>query len=235
MEIVEGTVAPNQFLSTLLGEFGVSFQKVFDLSRKAEPIFPVTSIRSGKPFAIVSTDTCFHPDYFVYQPSIYRYLKFNLNNLEIEEVYKPIDTIRRHVGGIVQGSLWLTMENQNISPAIIDRMEDALAWSVDFYHIQNGDEFKLVFDEYYIDGELAGVGKLYGAYYQTTSQDYYSIHFTSDEYDGYYDEQGRPMKKAFLKSPVKYGRISSRYNLRRFHPVLKRTKAPPGYGITQLP
>ena len=225
IDVFQGTIEKNMFLSTLLAEFGVSFQKVYSLSEKAKDVFPVTNLRSGKPYTIISTDSCFKPDYFIYQPSVFRYVKFDLRDTcHVEIVHNPIDTVRRSASGIINGSLWLTMEKQGVSPALIDRMEDALAWSVDFYHIQNGDRFKLIYDQYYIDGERAGVGALHGAIYETDKKKFYSIHFKSAKYDGYFDEEGRTMKKAFLKSPVKYGRISSRYNLRRFHPVLKRTR-----------
>jgi murein DD-endopeptidase MepM/ murein hydrolase activator NlpD len=224
IDVIRGTIAPNMFLSSLLGDFGIPFQQVYKLSENAKDIFPVTQIRSGKPYTIVSTDTCFSPDYFIYQPNIYRYVKFDLRECEVEIVEKPMDTVRLTASGVITGSLWVTMLQQGISPALIDRMEDALAWSVDFYHIQNGDKFKAIYDQYLIDGKPAGVGPLYGAIFESGDKTFYSIHFKSDSYDGFFDEEGRPMKKAFLKSPVRYGRISSRYNLKRFHPVLKHTR-----------
>ncbi len=225
IDVISGTVKPNMFLSNLLGEFGVPFKTVYRVSEKAKDIFPVTQIRSGKPFSVISTDTCFHPEYFIYQPSIYRYIKYDLRDTcAVEVVNLPVDTIRKTATGVISGSLWMTMKEQGISAALIDRMEDALAWSVDFYHIQNGDRFKAIYDQYVIDGEPAGVGQLHGALYESGEKKFYSIHFKSEKYDGYFDEEGRPMKKAFLKSPVRFARISSRYNLRRFHPVLKRTR-----------
>ena len=225
IDVIQGTIGQNMFLSTLLAEFGVSFKKVYDLSEKAKDVFPVTNLRSGKPYSIISTDTCFSPDYFIYQPNVYRYVKFDLRDTaHVEIVENEIDTVRQSASGIISGSLWMTMQRQGISAALIDRMEDALAWSVDFYHIQNGDRFKLVYDQLYIKGEPAGVGALHGALYESGEKKFYSIHFKSSKYDGFFDEEGRTMKKAFLKSPVRYARISSRYNLRRFHPVLKRTR-----------
>jgi murein DD-endopeptidase MepM/ murein hydrolase activator NlpD len=104
-------------------------------------------------------------------------------------------------------------------------MENALAWSIDFHHILKGDAYKLIFERQYIDGEAVGIGKLLGAYFKNYGNEYYSIYFENPSYEGYYDEEGRPMKKAFLKAPVRYSRISSGYNLRRFHPILKRRRA----------
>jgi murein DD-endopeptidase MepM/ murein hydrolase activator NlpD len=229
VEIFEGTIRKNEFLSNLLGEFGVPFSTVYKLSENAKDIFPVNELRSGKPFAVISKDSCAPPAYFVYKPDAYRYIRYNLDDDQsVEIIHKQVDTVVNTGSGIIDGSLWVTMQKQGMSPALIDRMEDALAWSVDFYHIQKGDRFKLIYDTYYIDGEYVGVGKLHAALFESGEKDHYSFHFRSEKYDGYFDEEGRPMRRAFLKSPVKYGRISSRYNLRRFHPIRKRTM--PHYG-----
>ena len=116
------------------------------------------------------------------------------------------------------------MMDQGHPTALISRMEDALAWSVSFHHVQKGDAYKLIYERDYIDGEPVGVGKLLGASFYTGGKEINSIFFEADNYSGYFDEEGRPMKRAFLKAPVKYSRISSRYSNRRFHPVLKRYK-----------
>jgi murein DD-endopeptidase MepM/ murein hydrolase activator NlpD len=102
-------------------------------------------------------------------------------------------------------------------------MEDALQWSVDFHHAQKGDRFKLLYEEETVECEPAGIGRVYAAIYETGGKEYHSIYFESGkkEQTGYYDLEGRPMNKGFLKAPVKYARISSGYNLRRFHPILK--------------
>lgn len=116
------------------------------------------------------------------------------------------------------------MVDNGLSYELTAKMEDALQWSVSFHHAQKDDEFKLVFDQNYIDGEQVGVGEVYAAYYKNASNEYYAIWYGKEKYAGYYDLEGRPMKKGFLKAPVKFSRISSRYNLNRFHPVLKRTR-----------
>ncbi len=218
-----GTIEKNEVLSELLGRFGVPFDRVFDIANKAKDIFPVESIRTGKSYAIVSTDTCFNPDVFVYEPNDFELIHYDLRDSgHVEVIRRDVDTVVQTGAGIIEGSLWVAMQNQGISPELIDRMEDALAWTVDFYHIQKGDRFKLIYESYFIDGKRAGTGKLLAAEYQSGEDKVYSFLFKSPIYDGFYDEQGRPMKKSFLKSPVRYGRISSRYNLRRRHPVRNR-------------
>src|SRR5690606_6670772 len=114
--------------------------------------------------------------------------------------------------GTINQSLWVSMEEQQLPVDLITAMENALGWSVDFYHIQKGDAYKLVYERTYVEGEPIGIGKLLGAEFTSGKTTYHSIRYQSASHDGYYDLEGRPMKKAFLKSPVEYARISSRYS-----------------------
>jgi len=117
------------------------------------------------------------------------------------------------------------MVDNGLSYELTSKMEDALAWSVDFHYIQKDDRFKLIYERHYIEGKPVGVGEIKGAYYKNYDNEYYAFYFENDKHSGFYDLEARPMKKAFLKSPVKYSRVSSGFNLRRFHPILKRRKA----------
>jgi murein DD-endopeptidase MepM/ murein hydrolase activator NlpD len=121
--------------------------------------------------------------------------------------------------------LWNALEGQGVHPGIIDLMEEALSSSVDFYHTQKGDEFKVIFENKYVDGALVGMGRLLAASYTNESGSSYSFLYKTKENEGYFDFEGRPARKAFLKSPVKFSRISSSFNLRRFHPIKRRTIA----------
>jgi murein DD-endopeptidase MepM/ murein hydrolase activator NlpD len=109
-------------------------------------------------------------------------------------------------------------------------MEDALQWSVDFHHLQKGDKFKLVYEQNMIEGQDVGVEQVYAAYYKNLDNEHFAVYYEHPDVNkkGYYDLEGRPMNKGFLKAPVKYSRISSGYNPNRFHPILKRRK--PHYG-----
>jgi murein DD-endopeptidase MepM/ murein hydrolase activator NlpD len=101
-------------------------------------------------------------------------------------------------------------------------MESVYEWEVDFFHINKGDKFKIIFEETQIDGEAIGVARILGAYFQYGGQDNYAIFFEQDEKDDYFDEKGKSLRKALLKAPLKFSRISSRFSRSRYHPVLKR-------------
>ncbi len=143
---------------------------------------------------------------------------------EVYDVTRAIETRTIEGAGTIESSLWNAMVDNGLSYELAARMEDAFAWSVDLYHIQKGDQFKLIYDQNYIDGKPVGIGKLYAAYFKNADHEYYGIYYENDKYKGFYDLEGRPVKKAFLKAPVKFSRISSRYNPRRFHPILKRRR-----------
>jgi len=223
--IEEHTLFPNQFLSDILLGYDIPLKKIFELELKAKDVFSVRNIRAGKKYAIVRSDSCAAADYFVYEPDPFRYVVYDLrDSIDVQIIEREITTSIETTAGVVRSSLWLSMKEQGLSPVLIEKMEDALAWSIDFYHIQDGDRYKLMFERRYIDGEPVGIGKLMGAYYKNADHEYYAVFYENEEYAGFYDLEGRPTKKGFLKSPVKASRISSSFNMNRLHPILKRRK-----------
>jgi murein DD-endopeptidase MepM/ murein hydrolase activator NlpD len=200
------------------------------LAQNAKPVFNVNSFRIGKNYMVLSKDSTQRADYFIYEPSLYNYVVFDLNKLEAQKIEHEIEYKTEAKGGVIESNLWTAITGNGMSYEVASKMEDALQWSIDFSRIQQGDEFKLVFDQEYIKGEKAGVSRVKAAYYKTNEQEFHSIYFDHEniEIAGYYDLEGRPMNSGFLKSPVKVFRISSYYNLNRFHPILKRRR--PHYG-----
>ncbi|MEM8907674.1 MAG: peptidoglycan DD-metalloendopeptidase family protein [Bacteroidota bacterium] len=224
----EGQIQTNQFLSDILLQHKVDYLAIDELARNAKDVFDVRNLRANKPYTILSRDTSQSADYFIYEPSVFGYVVYNLKERSAKKVEHPISIEVEKSAGLIESSLWNTMTDNGMSYELAAKMEDALAWSIDFHHIQKGDRFKLIYEQQYIDGQKVGIGEIHAAYYKNFDNEYYAIYFENDKHNGFYDLEARPMKKAFLKSPVKYSRISSRYNLRRFHPILKRTR--PHYG-----
>ena len=223
IDLFQSKIQKNQVLGTLLSQNGIKYQQILNVCAKAKGEFDVRNVRVGKPYSFISFDSCQTPEVFIYEPDVYKYMVFDMRNqTSFKIVHRPIDTVLATGSGIVLGSLWLSMDRQGLSPSLIDRMEDALAWSVDFYHIQNGNRFKLYYEKYLIDGQQVGIGNLLAAVYENGDQTYRSFYYKSDSYNGYFDQNGSPMQKAFLKSPVRFGRLSSRYDLRRLHPIKRR-------------
>ena len=223
--IQEQVIEENEFISDILTSYKVDYMDIEHMVTEYKEVFDVRTLRAGKPYTILNTDTTTAADYFIYEPSVYSYIVFDFKNKTVERIEHPIEKRIETASGVIETSLWNTMVDNGLSYELTAKMEDALAWSVDFHYIQKDDRFKLIYERHYIEGEPVGVGEIKGAYYKNFDNEYYAFYYENDKHSGFYDEEARPMKKAFLKSPVQYSRISSGFNLRRFHPVLKRRKA----------
>lgn len=226
----EGLIKQGAVLSEIFSSLGIGISTLHQLLETGQDVFEVRSLRAGKKYKLLTDKTSNEPAYFIYEQDPINYYVFDLKNKSgIEKGQNPVDTLHRSFAGLIQSSLWNAFSDYEIEsrqiPVLTAKMEDAMAWSVDFHHVQPGDQFKLIYDEYFVEGESVGIGTMQAAYFQTSGKDYYAFQYNNGAYDGYFSADGRPMKKAFLKAPVKFSRISSRYNLGRFHPILKKIKA----------
>lgn len=219
------TIQNNQFLADILLKHHIDYITIDELARNTTEVFDVRGLRANKPYTILSKDTSQAAQYFIYEPSVFSYVVYDLQNKTATKVDRPITTLIKTASGIIESSLWNTMTDNGLSYELASKMEDALAWSIDFHHIQKNDRFKLVFEEQSIDDQPVGVGAIKAAYYKNLDNEYHAIYFENERHHGFYDLEARSMEKAFLKAPVKYSRISSRFNRNRFHPVLRRRKA----------
>ncbi len=230
-ETVESKVKKNDFLSVILDNHHVSASDVDILAKKEKHLEQTPYLRPGKKYTILKNRETQKVEYFAYEPNPYKYILYDLRDtMSVTEVRKKVTKKVVNSSGVIESSLWnAIVGSDDIAPSMVQsiaaNMEDALQWSVDFHHVQKGDKFRMIFEEDWIEGERVGVGKLIAAHFFQDGNDYYAIRFKNEKYDGFFDPEGRPMKKNFLKAPVKYARISSRFNRNRFHPVLKRRKA----------
>ena len=226
-KVVEGKIKKNQFLSDLLLPHNVSYQTLDKVVKKATDVFDVRKLRVGKEYMVLAPkEEGASAQYFIYEPSPFEYVVYNLQDeTDVKIIKRKVDTRVVENSGVVESSLWNAIVGNDMSYQIAAKMESAFAWSVDFHHIQKEDKFKLIYEELFIEGESVGVGQIKAATFKHYDKSHHAYYFEDKSYSGYFDEEGRPMKKAFLKSPVNFARISSAYNLKRFHPVLRRVKA----------
>jgi murein DD-endopeptidase MepM/ murein hydrolase activator NlpD len=222
--VEENVIENNQFFGDILNQNGMEYSAIEEMVQSAKDVFDVRNWRVGKPFFFLKKDETSKPDFLVYEPSVFVYYVFDLNKKTCERVERPITTQSKKSAGVIESSLWNAMIDGGMSYELADKMEDALQWSVDFHHTQKGDQFKLLYDEQIIDGEVVGIGNLHAALYKSGDTEFQAVYFEDKEHPGFYDLEGRPMNKGFLKAPVKFSRISSHYNPKRFHPILKRVR-----------
>lgn len=224
--VIDSTVQRNEFLSDILLPHGISMQQLDLLAKKARPVFDLRKLRIDKPYSIlINKDSV--AQYFVYEPSAYRYIVFDLrDSLRVYEAEREVKVEQRGASGVIYSSLWNAIVDNDMDYGVAVKMESALACVVDFHHLYRNDQFKLLFEEKYIQGERVGSGDLIAVSFQQKGKTYRAFWYENDSLDlaGFYDEEGRPMQRAFLKAPVQYTRIASRYNPKRFHPILKRVR-----------
>jgi len=221
------TIRNGQTLSDILLAQGLENQETFDAANVFNTMLDVRHLRSGRTFSIIDDADTDGPDFLTYQPSIYEYVRLDLQKTGRDErATLPVKTEIALAAGRIESNLWNAMTGAGLSYALTDRMEDALQWSVDFYHVQPDDAFQLVYEKKYVEGEDAAPGMVKAARYSTGGEDIYAFWYCSPDstYQGYFGLNGEPMKSTFLKSPVRFSRMSSAFNMRRFHPVQKRIK-----------
>jgi len=221
----EGVFKSGEVLGNLLGDYGIGPVAIQTLLDNSTGQFSVRDLRAGKPYLLLSKDTSKGLDYMIYEPSLYEYFVFHLqDSLHVEHIKRPVVVVPQIAEGQIESSLWAAMEKNGASPALIAKLEDALQWSIDFHHLQKDDEFKALYDQHFVENQMVDPGKVYAASYKTGDKTIYAIHFEHKGENGYYDLEGRPMNKGFLKAPLKFSRISSHFNMSRLHPILRRVR-----------
>jgi len=225
--VIENTIKRNQFLGEILSEYQVSDQQIHNLSIKSKNVYDVRKLEARKKYTLLcSRDSLPRAEYFIYEPNPIDFVIYKLkDSIEVSYNQRTIDTVNTSVAGIIETSLWVTMTDAGADPMLIHSLSEVFAWQVDFYRIQKGDRFKVLYEQLYVDDEEAGIGKITGAYFNHNEEDYYAVYFDQGSGISYFDEKGQSLQKQFLKSPLRYKRISSRYTRRRYHPVLKRYKS----------
>lgn len=220
-------VKRNETFSDMLSRFGVSGQDIIDLARIARPTLDVRRIRAGNTYRIYDTpDTDAKADVLVYQKNAVDYVVFDLrDSLRVEAGSRPIVTREKHVAGAIDHSLYVTLSEQDVNPMLAIELSEVFAWQVDFYRIMKGDNFNVIYEDEYVGDRSIGVGGIKAARFYHNGETHYAFPYEVDGRIEYYDQAGNSLRRPFLRAPLRFSRISSRYNPRRFHPVQKRYKA----------
>ncbi|MFC0875509.1 M23 family metallopeptidase [Saccharicrinis sp. FJH2] len=229
--VTHDRVKRNQFLSNILSGYGVSYQTIDKLARSYRDVFDVRKIKVGNKYTVFQTlDSVPQIAYFVYEKTESDYVVYDFRDgVQIYTGQKPIITERKIATGVVNTSLWNTMVDNGYNPMLAVELSDIYAWTIDFFGIEKGDRFRVIYDEDYVDSTSLGISKIIAAEFVNRGDHFLAIPFEQDSTVSFYDEDGNSLRKAFLKAPLKYfSRISSGYSLRRWHPVLKYYRAHQG-------
>ena len=220
------TIRPGQTLAEVLMRYGLSAQKVFSLTQCPDTIFDVRKVRAGQPCALLCTkDSAATPRYFVYQMNIKDYALFDLTTDSITRGSHPSEWRQQSAGGTVESSLWNAMVDNDASPQLAVMLSHIFGWTIDFFGIQKGDSFRLLYEQEYVEELPTNSFRIRAASFCASDSMYYAIPFVQEGEELYYNEKGNSLEGAFLKAPLDYYRISSRFTGSRYHPVLKRYRA----------
>lgn len=226
MQVMQAEVKRDQFLGDILTAHNVEYQVIDQIARNRE-IFDVRHMRVGNPFTILMDNENCDVNYFIYEKSRADFVVFDMRSEEVN-IYagkKPITKVEKEASGLISSSLYETIIDNEIDPSLAYVLENIYAWSIDFFYLQKGDNFKVVYEEEFVEGESIGISKVKGATFSHGGKAFHAVLYQQDGKSDYFDEEGNSLRKAFLKAPLKYSRISSRFSRRRFHPVLKRYRA----------
>lgn len=230
LQVEKKRVKRNQFLADILLAENLTYPQIDKLVKQAKPLFDFRRFKSGQSYHLIheiGLDSVKTLRYFIYEIDKLQYLTVDFtDSILVSKGVKEVSTLPKEIGGVISSSLYQTIDDLGVNPELLYELIDIYAWTIDFYRIQKGDAFKVIYDENFVEGESIGIEKIHAATFVASGDTLHAIAFNQDSLvEDYFDEKGLSLRKSFLKSPIKYSRISSRYSGRRFHPVQKRYKA----------
>ena len=227
-KVHRGELESGQTLGAVLYLNHIDHGRIDQIVRASKGIFDFRKAKAGKKFTVLcSNDSIEKAQYFIYEMSNIDYVVFDIRDtIKVFLGQKDVEVKTREASGKIESSLWNSLVENKMSPALVMELSSIYAWTIDFFRIQKGDYFKVVYEEKYVEGEFIGIGRVYAALFNHANEDFYAFYFEEEEnYGDYFDDEGAALRKAFLRAPLNYSRISSSFSKRRKHPVTGRIKA----------
>ena len=195
-------------------------------AKLAKKLFDFRRINAGHEYTFICSKDSFPiPYYFIYKENQRSYIVVDLTSgVDVYRGEKEIVTKLARTTGVIEHSLSESIEELGVSPRVSIKLSEIYAWTIDFFKIQKGDAFNVYYENNYIDGEYIGIGKVLASEFTHKNQKFYAFYYKEKNYGEYFDEEGRTLRKAFLKAPLDFYRISSRFSRNRKHPVTGQWK-----------
>jgi len=223
LAVQEAVIEANQSLSDLLGPYHISPAAIDQVATLPKDLFDVRKLRANKPYTVI-----YQPDSqptarsFVYHPNPIDYITLHFgDSVWVERGQNPVDTVEHQLGGAIESSLYQSVVAQGGTPQLVNELANVYAWVIDFFGLQKGDRYKLIYTTYEVNGQHAGFGEIKAASFTHLGQERLAICYDQGEGREYFDECGQSLRKTFLKAPLHYSRISSHFSYSRLHPILK--------------
>ncbi len=223
-EVIRDTIRPGDTFGGILDQNGVSQLKILEAATTFRDSFDVRRMVVGKPYVLLNAkDTTQQTQVFIYEKNKVDYAVVDLRDtVAVYNDTKPVSVVEKVASGIISSSLSQTMADNDLSPYMTDRLANIYAWTVNFFHLQKGDNFKIIYTEKFINDTIpAGLHEIKAAYFEHRDRPIYAFKFKPENSDDsfnadFFDLEANNLRRAFLKSPIEFNyRISSRYNLKR--------------------
>ncbi len=233
-EVFRDTIRSGDNFGAIMDSHGVNSTRIHEITQSLGKVFNPTKIAAGKPYVVLKAkDSAKTPQYFIYENDRIEYTVVKItDSIAAFKSQKPVTIKRKTISGVIVSNLSEAMQNEGLSVLLTHEMSSIYQWSIDFFKLQKGDQFKMVYNEKYINDTIyAGIESIEGAVFVHQDKPHYAFSYVVDPQSGkgdYYDEKARPLESFFLKAPLNFSRISSRFSGSRFHPVQKTWKAHKG-------
>jgi murein DD-endopeptidase MepM/ murein hydrolase activator NlpD len=225
--VIEDKIKRNQRLGDILEAYNVPARVIHEISQLSRKIFDVRKVAPDKKYTLIcNSDSLKTAKALVYEPNSVDYIVFRFgDSLSVDVCQREVKVVEKSVSGVIESTLAETIAESGISYELTNKFVDIFAWQVDFQRLQKGDSFKLIYEEKQVEGRTISIEEIKGIYFSHYGHEYYAVPFDQGNGKEYYDADGKSLRKALLKYPIEFTRISSRYTMNRFHPVQKRWKA----------
>jgi murein DD-endopeptidase MepM/ murein hydrolase activator NlpD len=225
--VIEDKIKRNERLGDILEAYNVPANIIHQVSQLSRSVFDVRKIAPNKKYTLIcGQDSLKTAKALVYEPNPIDYIVFRFEDtLWVDVCKRDVIILEKSVAGEIKSNLSETIEDLGISHELTNKFVDIFGWQVDFQRLQKGDKFKLIYEEAQVEGVSVGIKQINGIYFEHFGSPYYAFPFDQGEGLDYFDDEGKSLRKALLKYPIEFTRISSRYTMNRFHPVQKRWKA----------
>lgn len=226
-DVARNKIKSGQYFGDILGSRGLDQRYLHNLSVKFKDVFDVKRLKAGRHYNLFSSKDSGKPLYFVYELDDVDYVVYDFTRDSVYVESKEVRFEQKTAEGIIQSSLSQTFADNHVDPQVGMELADIFGWVIDFYRLQKGDHFKVIYQQRVIEDKPAGVHRVLSAVFNHEGNDFYAFYYQPDSASRgeYFDESAHSLRKAFLKAPLKFSRISSKFSKNRLHPVLKTYRA----------
>jgi murein DD-endopeptidase MepM/ murein hydrolase activator NlpD len=223
MQVSKAVFKTNENLSEVLQRYHIPVQTIFKIGQLPKDTFNVRRLKANKPYTVIHpVDSSQEGWTFVYHPNPIDYVALHLaDSVSVVKGQHPVDTVYHSLAGVITTSLYESVLESGGSPVLVNELADVYAWEIDFFGLQAGDCYKVIYTTHEVKGKAAGFGKIVTAEFTHMGEERYAFLYDQGEGEEYFDEEGNSLRKTFLKAPLQFSRISSRFSYSRLHPILK--------------